>query len=29
MVVKGLSFTPDSKFLVAGTPELNYDIMKN
>ena len=29
MVVKGISFTSDSRFLIAGTPELNFDILQN
>lgn len=29
MVVKGIDFTGDSKFLVAGTPESNFDLLQN
>ncbi|KAL4450376.1 hypothetical protein ABPG74_009082 [Tetrahymena malaccensis] len=29
MVVKGLDFTGDSRFLIAGTPESNFDVLQN
>lgn len=29
MVVKGLDFTDDNKFLVSGTPEFGIDLLPN
>lgn len=27
MIVKGVDFTSDSRFLVGGTPESNFDVL--